>query len=146
MSQASEYLFESLFGSSPIDTSSLNDNIKVGLMTDSGISVTTLGALKPYFASSGSGGDGMQWKSISASGTLEVGYSYIAKSSPSGLNLTIPTGIPVLSAFAVHARGGKATLIGAPNYVIAGTDGSVIIDDGNTIYLLHDEAGHLEIV
>jgi len=51
-----------------------------------------------------------------------------------------------LTTIGIHASGGPVTVVGMPTYRISGTDGTVTIADGETVYLLHDDAGHLEII
>lgn len=139
-----DYILAHLFRGAPLTAEELTSTTVIPVMHESGIRTTTLGALKSYFDKLSK--SMTQWRTISASGTLELGYSYLAKSTPEGMLVAMPEGMPINCSIGIHASGGPVTVVGMPAYRISGTDGTVTIADGETVYLLHDDAGHLEII
>lgn len=143
----SQLQFQSLFDGTPLESSELTDATLVPIQVGGDIKITTLGAIKAYAESGGGSGGQLPWEVISASGTITIGKSYVAMSSSSGLTITLPTGIPVRSApFAIHSRGGPTTIDPGSNYVIMGATGSLVLADGETVFLFHVISGQLEII
>lgn len=77
---------------------------------------------------------------------LQPGMSYMVRTVPDiTMQVSIPPSIPIRAAFAIHSKGGELE-IHLGNFTIPRVDGSLILGDGETVYLLHDSVNHLEIV
>lgn len=140
------FQFQSLFNdSAPVDSTVLTDATLIPIQINDELAVTTLGAIKTYVQSGGSSAS--MWEVISAPGTLQVNKSYVAMTNSAGMTVTLPAGIPVRSEpFAIHSRGGPVTIDPGSNYVIMGATGSLVLADGETVFLFHVVSGQLEIV
>lgn len=140
------FQFQSLFNDSvPLDSTALTDATLIPIQINDELAVTTLGAIKTYVQSGGSSAS--MWEVISAPGTLQVNKSYVAMTDSAGMTVTLPAGIPVRSEpFAIHSRGGPVTIDPGSNYVIMGATGSLVLADGETVFLFHVVSGQLEIV
>ena len=95
-------------------------------------------------AGAGGGGGGITWSAVSAATTMAANNAYIVTDD---VDMTLPSSVSVGDQFIVHALGAAVRVVANGNIINrVGSGNNLTLADGETVWLVAQAAGNLEIV
>ena len=103
----------------------------------------TYGRKNGAWAEAGGGG-GITWSAVSAATTMAANNAYIVTDA---VDMTLPSSVAAGDQFIVHALGAAVRVVANGNIINrVGSGNNLTLADGETVWLVAQAAGNLEIV